>query len=190
MVLQTLLKFAKGATIPTSVLLAASALANVCLGITLHRDQALMEAHDGPLVGQTVPSIEAMNPNGRIVSIRFADVSIPTVLYVFRPGCGWCLRNMANMRSLIAQQGQRYRLVLLSLQEDGLDPYRQEGPFLVVTPGSQRAYALGSTPQTLVVSPDGVLRENWFGAYTTRQPEIERALSIVLPGLNPMAEKQ
>jgi len=44
------------------------------------------------------------------------------------------------------------------------------------------------TPQTIVVSPEGQVVENWTGAYTEeQQKQVEQYFGITLPGLK--AEK-
>jgi hypothetical protein len=45
-------------------------------------------------------------------------------------------------------------------------------------------YGLGSTPQTIIVSLDGKILQNWVGAYTgDRRAEVERFFGVSLPGL-------
>jgi hypothetical protein len=45
-------------------------------------------------------------------------------------------------------------------------------------------YRLGSTLQTIIVSPDGKVLQNWVGAYTgARQAEVEKFFGVSLPGL-------
>ncbi|MGE0887721.1 MAG: hypothetical protein AB7P14_29725 [Blastocatellales bacterium] len=42
---------------------------------------------------------------------------------------------------------------------------------------------LGSTPQTIVISPEGKVLKNWVGAYGSSKPEIEAYFGVQLPGI-------
>lgn len=45
-------------------------------------------------------------------------------------------------------------------------------------------YGLGSTPQIIIVSPDGKVLQNWVGAYTgVEQAEVEKFFGVTLPRL-------
>jgi peroxiredoxin len=113
----------------------------------------------------------------------------PTMLYVFRPSCPVCWRNGESVNSLAAQLGEKYEVVGLSLDREGLESFLQrEGPkFPIYTDVSQdivKAYRLGSTPQTILVSPDGRIIHSWIGGYAGPvQLLIERFFSVNLPGI-------
>jgi hypothetical protein len=47
-------------------------------------------------------------------------------------------------------------------------------------------YRLGGTPQTIVISTDGKVLQNWVGAYADKQQmEVEKFFGLTLPGLTP-----
>jgi hypothetical protein len=47
-----------------------------------------------------------------------------------------------------------------------------------------RVLGLESTPQTIIISPDGRVMKNWVGAYgESLRPEVEAYFGIKLPGL-------
>jgi len=49
---------------------------------------------------------------------------------------------------------------------------------------TKKAYKMGGTPQTIVVSSDGQVLQNWNGAYTgEQQKQVEEFFGITLPGL-------
>jgi len=52
---------------------------------------------------------------------------MPTVLYIYRPTCGWCAKNLQNIKEL-AQHVQQTggRVIGLSLETDGLEQYVQK----------------------------------------------------------------
>jgi hypothetical protein len=92
------------------------------------------------------------------------------------------------VRTLAAAAGDRYRLVGLSLDDDVAAYLTRERLTFDVVVGVPRATlaALGvrGTPQTLVVSPDGRLMQDWHGAW--RGPlaqQVEQFFGLTLPGL-------
>jgi hypothetical protein len=53
------------------------------------------------------------------------------------------------------------------------------------TPETVRALGLGSTPQTILISPEGEVLKSWAGAYVGRvRPEVEVFFGVNLPGLS------
>jgi len=76
-------------------------------------------------------------------------------------------------------------VVLLSLTEGDFSDYGGRDEVLVVTKETRLALKLGGTPQTIVVSPEGKVQRNWFGAYADNTNEVESALGVTLPGLLP-----
>lgn len=139
--------------------------------------------------GARVPVIKVTTPEGRQEVISYQDTQQPVVLYVFTPQCTWCVRNLANVRSLIAEKGKSYRFIGLSLTENGLKDYLNQNKidfpvYLNPDEQSKQEYHLGSTPETIVISQDGTVLENWVGAYAgAQQAEVERFFGVKLPGL-------
>ncbi len=115
------------------------------------------------------------------------DVGRPTLLYVFSPKCHWCEINRPGIEALSRSAAGRYRIIGLALTEEGLAEKLKAHPleFPVYTrlaAGVFKAYKLGSTPQTIVVSPQGKVLKNWPGAFMGRQrEEIENYLAVRLP---------
>lgn len=148
-------------------------------------------ASEQPLLGElhpgtVVPSIELKDLTGRRVIV---DYRIPTstVLYVFRPSCTWCALNSKSLASLTEQVSKRYRIIGLSLSADGLEDFVRSHSIAFpvyrdLSPDAITTYRLDSTPETIVVAPNGIVSASWKGAFagTTRQL-IERFFSIRLP---------
>lgn len=166
-------------------LLGLSVAVNILLSLQVHHlKQPTTPAAPGLQIGQVVPPIAATDRNNRSVIVPYDDTPIPTILYVLRPNCSWCTRNLANFHELTRQTHGRYRVVALSLTSAGnYAQYGGEDSVLTVSEGSRRALRLGATPQTLVVSRDGRMLHNWVGAYTNSVADIETSLRISLPGL-------
>lgn len=140
--------------------------------------------------GTVVLPIKAHSLDGAEVTISSQDNSNRLVVYVFTPQCTWCVRNLTNLKKILAEKHDAFRFVGLSLTDKDLDRYLSEKHLdllVVMNPTAQtrNEYKLGSTPQTIVISPNGRILKNWVGAYSgATQKEIEEFFSVRLPGLN------
>ena len=183
------------------VLLASSLSLNVYLGWSVKRLKSAPSAKPPDAVklspGTPVRPIETVSlSRERQETISYSDYDKPTVFYVFSPTCVWCERNTQNINAIADLKGESFRFVGLSLAEEGLREYveshRLNFPvYKNLTPETVQALGLGSTPQTIVVSPDGRIRQNWVGAYGAAiQPQVEGFFNVRLPGLAaPMPRK-
>jgi len=181
-------------------MIAAALALSVTLNVLLARRlqiltsaKSLAVADRSLKVGATVPPINAKRLNGGQEVISYQNTAQPTVLYILRPGCVWCTRNMDNFRTLLSDEAGQYRFVGLSLTEDGLSEYLEKNKLsLTVYSGLSKqtkdAYKLSGTPQTIVVSPEGRVLQNWIGAYAgEQQTQVEQFFHVELPGLRPGA---
>ncbi|HWB87324.1 MAG TPA: TlpA disulfide reductase family protein [Bryobacteraceae bacterium] len=138
-------------------------------------------------VGTRVPALSVRDLSGKPTLIEYQQQKTPTLLYAFSPSCSWCKRNTAALHDLSRLIGSRYRLVGLALSSAGLEGYLAEHPidFPVYTgvPASAiDAYRLRSTPETIVISADGVVLRVWTGAFEgPNKEDIERYFSVRLP---------
>lgn len=144
-------------------------------------------------VGTPAPPLEVTTLTGEPRTIDFNSQT--TVLYYFSPECGWCEKNWLNVKALIAGTHDRVRFIGLSTTPDVADYMAERRLNFEVYTGltleAVRAYRFGGTPQTVVVSPDGVVRHVWAGAYGERQQrEIEKAFELALPGLPKPAQPE
>jgi hypothetical protein len=112
-------------------------------------------------------------------------------MYVFRPGCGWCAKNLNNIKELNRQLGAigKYRIVGVALDETGLKEYIQQTQmnfpvYSGISSDDVARLALGGTPQTIVVS-NGQVTHSWSGAYGGEVlKDVEATLGIKLPGMS------
>lgn len=139
--------------------------------------------------GMKVDPFTAVGLDGKQQTISYAASDKPTVFYVLSPTCVWCERNKANIEKLAELKGNDFRFIGLSLTDAGLKQYI-EGHHLNfpmytrLTSETIDSFGLGGTPQTIVVSPKGLVLKNWKGAYIdVTQPEVEAYFGIRLPGL-------
>lgn len=136
--------------------------------------------------GAVAPVLEVATLDGQARTIDFSGRT--TVLYYFSPECGWCEKNWLNVKALIAGTHDRVRFIGLSTTPR-ISEYMAERRlgFEVYTGLSLetvRAYGFGGTPQTVVISPEGIVEHVWPGAYGDRlQKEIEETFGFALPGL-------
>jgi peroxiredoxin len=180
---------------PASVALVVPALVfsvalNVALASRAGSQRVLIEEirrQYTPLRNQTVPGFSAGTLGGDPVRVEYGEADVPTVLYFFQPHCEWCRRNHAAFEALVAGAGDRYRVLAVSLGRDGLERFLAECPtaatvLVDLDPSTVAAYDAGGTPQTMVVSREGTVLENWRGAFTGDQRrQIEARLGVTLP---------
>jgi peroxiredoxin len=191
---------------PASAVLAALAgllVVSVSLNVLLSRRIRRFEAIEsrklaGRLlkVGTTVPPIAVKRLDGHQEVISFQGAVQPTVLYIFTPPCVWCARNADNFKTLVDKEGGNYHFIGLSLSEQALAEYVAKNELkLPVYSGlsseTLTTYKLGSTPQTIVVSPEGKVLQDWVGAYVGGQKsQVEAFFHVTLPGLRELPKEQ
>jgi peroxiredoxin len=174
------------------VLLAASVTLNVILARRVRSFAQFQSVKvSGRLLqaGATVPAIMGKRLDGEQEAISYQETSRPTVLYIFTPPCSWCARNMDNFKTLMEKEAGQYRFVGVSLAEQGLPEYIAKNNLKLpvysgLSPETLKAYKLGSTPQTIVISPEGKVLQDWVGAYVGDQKsQVEAFFHVRLPGL-------
>lgn len=132
--------------------------------------------------------LPVLDADGKPTQLAF-DSAEPTVVYLFSPLCGWCKRNEANIKSMAAAAGERYRFVGLSTISENLKDYINQGhvPFPVyILKSEDQANKLGlvGTPTTVLVGHDGKVQRVWEGAYMSgSQKDVEKFFDVKLPGL-------
>jgi len=174
-------------------MLGVSLVANLLLAYKVKNlNDSLAELNAPPSalhVGATVSPVKAHSLDGQTAVISYGAGDQPVVLYVFTPQCIWCARNLANLKTLLAQKQGAYRFVALSLTDKDINEYVSNSQldcpiYFNPTEESFREYKLGGTPQTIVISREGKVLKNWIGAYTgQQQTEVEEFFGISLPGM-------
>jgi len=168
----------------TLLLLVASASLNVL------QANRLRAVEDGTRLalepGTMAPVLEVTTLDGQPRTIDFSGRT--TVLYYFSPECGWCEKNWLNVKALIAGTHNRVRFIGLSTTSQVEEYLAERRLGFEVYTGldleTVRAYGFGGTPQTVVISPEGIVKHVWAGAYGDRvQREIEETFGFALPGL-------
>lgn len=176
-------------------LLAVSAITNFLLVLKLKQLQAtvsFLKSEQTITTGMRLPPLTAQDMSGHNITIRYDETERPTLLYVFTPACGWCKKNEDNISSLASQTVDRLRIIGVTLSQDGLVEYvaNRFPPVKVIKPDSRTtiAYKLSGTPETILVSSQGVVLRVWKGAYAdSTQRELEEYFHIKLPGLRQLS---
>jgi hypothetical protein len=141
-------------------------------------------------VGSVVPPITAKILGGGNETISYSPNEHPTIIYVFTPQCIWCQRNLDNLKTLIKERRGEYRFIGISLTDEGVEKYvAEKGLDIPIYSGlsaeARTAYKLGSTPETIAVSPQGQVVQVWGGAYVGEQKsQVEQYFHVTLPGLS------
>lgn len=157
---------------PVALLLTSSLVLNVALlaRVTVQRERIVALTPKPALkVGAQMGPVTGADGSGTAIVVDTA-LSAATLLYVFTPECGWCQRNAANIKHVVAAARRRgmnvYALSLVQkdaarfLSDDGLDI-----PWMVPSAATKTAYSLGGTPETIILSGDGRIVKAWRGAY-------------------------
>lgn len=173
-----------------AVFLLASLSFNVYFVSVTHRSRASQLVRSEIFaIGQKLPALTVQDLDGHKVTLNWTNDRRSVLLYIFRESCIWCARNMPNVRSLIRSPNLQYRLVGLSLSDEALRTYVQNNglSFPVYTNAqfaNGSAFSADGTPETLILSPSGIITQRWLGAYSgSMQRDIERVLGVTLPGL-------
>jgi len=77
-------------------------------------------------VGLQVRPITLTHPDGAQVVVEFSHTGGKTLLYVFRPGCSWCVKNADSIRELAMRLRRSHRIIGVSLSGAGLSEYMRE----------------------------------------------------------------
>ena len=173
------------------VILAISLAFNVVLGWKVRSLSSHIELKPRPgkvIEGVTLSAVSALGIDGESKTILCNTGDQPTVLYVFSPTCVWCDRNLNNIKALKNSIGQSHQFIGISLSGSSLNEYANlhQLDFPIYKRPSQeviRQLDLGSTPQTIVISPQGKVLKNWVGAYGASKPEVESYFGVKLPGV-------
>ena len=136
--------------------------------------------------GDMVPYFEGRDIDGRPVVVRYLR---PTLVYVLKPSCPWCNRNVANINALAGFAKSKYEVVGISLSPDGLREHvsasQYQFPIVAEIPATTAVeLKLGGTPQTIVISRESKVIRSWIGAYSgATAVAIQDFFGFTLPGL-------
>ncbi|HEX8179251.1 MAG TPA: hypothetical protein VF525_06875 [Pyrinomonadaceae bacterium] len=174
------------------LLLLASLSLNVYLGWHVRRLSGSATQPEDTVklaLGTTVRPIIATSLSGQQETISYADAGKPTVFYVFSPKCVWCDRNTQNINAIASLRGDSFRIIGLSVLDEDLPGYVASHHlnfpiYKSLSPEAIQMLGLESTPQTIVIAPDGRVLKNWVGAYSkSAEPQVAEFFNIQLPGL-------
>lgn len=167
-------------------ILVASLGINVYLGLARNRPTP---AATGPQLipeGSQAPVFEGTSLTGNKVTLDYTRVKHSTLLYVFSPTCHWCEKNLANIEAVVRSRPD-VRVIgvnigpALQAGTVGKQPFSE---ILTPTQATVRAYRLGLTPSTVLISKTGKIMKAWSGAYAGPiADEVSKALIVSLPGL-------
>lgn len=154
-----------------TVFIAAISLAmNAGFSYEVHSLRVALEHAQSLTVGTRLTSLAVTDDHNKSVTLNFDGADRPTVIYVFSPTCGWCAKNLNNVKALYRLRSSDYAFVGLSLSPRGLSEYVRQADLKMpiysgISQNDLRRFHLGSTPQTIVISKDGVVMQSWEGAY-------------------------
>ena len=138
--------------------------------------------------GSMLPALKGVNLGGKPIVVDSKDAEHPTVVFVFSPTCGVCLKNWPNWNSILESQAKSgWRPVFVNvgshaspdfLRSHGLEHYSVVED---VTNDTLLSYRLFHTPQTIVLNRRGEVEYIWDGALS---PASMNSLSKALTNTN------
>lgn len=116
-------------------------------------------------LGTEIQELKASTSDGVPVSIALPPRQ-SSLIYVMSPRCTWCDRNHHNVLALARLNQDKVRLIGISVLQPGLKEYleRFRLPFPVYSVERDSLQtSLKSTPQLVLVGPDGKVSKVWPG---------------------------
>jgi peroxiredoxin len=173
-----------------SAFLICSIALNVAQSARLYRTQARGPKVQALRPGVTVPTVTVVDGAGKSSPLLSQDDPRPTVIYVTRLGCSWCVKNRNNIEFLAKNFQKAYRFLEVSLLDPGAKlSAREQNAEVMPTVGAENKrmrelYQITGTPQTYVVSAKGAVIKSWAGAYEGKnREEVEAFFGTKVPGL-------
>jgi len=140
--------------------------------------------------GTVVPPFTTFSLHGPRIDVVREESDRPLLLYWMSPDCSWCARNDASFRVLAKAVRESHDVFVLTATLEGMPSqssadaalFRVGGP---PPPDAVQAYRLGSTPTTILLSPNRRVLRVWQGAYQGRnRTEIEEHFGVALPDID------
>ena len=115
---------------------------------------------------------DASDVSGKARHLTFGSGGKPVVLYAFAPTCGWCAKNLSNIKEIYRLKHPEFEFIGVSLSPNGVPEYisRSGFPLDVMkdpSAASREKFHLNGTPETIVVDNSGIVKQVWLGAYTS-----------------------
>jgi len=153
--------------------------------------QAQVDAYTVVTVGKKLPPLVGYDSGGQRLSIVLSGAKTEALIFGVSATCVYCLDLLDTHRRLAEAAASSGRKVYW-VSRDRLDAasasvYARvaDHHHLLVEPtnGAYRALGLGITPQTILVSADGVVKAAWKGVTDDKgemEREIKRAMGVSL----------
>ncbi len=163
----------------------SSLLLNVVLGLKIPAKRVIPK---GITAGIVLKSIPILSGTGFGSSLTFGSGQ-PVMLYIMKPGCPWCARNLENIRLLAKKLGSTHKFVGVSYTDEGLADELEGAPlpfriYLLDMRNLPREFGDPRiTPQMALIDPSGRVQSVWLGALQGKtRADVEQRFDITLPG--------
>lgn len=137
--------------------------------------------------GEQVQSIKLLTLQRDPVWINWKANRRGTVVYYTSPDCVWCQRNADAARAAYQRASALgYQFIGVSVKVDGLNEYllKHAIPFPVYVDldgTAAKTLKLAATPETIFISPSGIVQKAIIGAYRGKNAEVlGRILGLTL----------
>ena len=161
---------------------------NVYLGRRSQQSSAVESQQSVPLPMNLtrIASLEGQSLSAERERIFPSAQHKPIVLYVFSPECQWCAKNSASLSALAGRERASYDFVAISMSPVSPEGFLKDHPLdvpVVWNVGGmvEVPFRISATPTTVVVAPDGRVKQMWPGIYTgSTKTAIERYFGVNL----------
>jgi hypothetical protein len=151
--------------------------------------QTEVNAYTVARVGAVLPSLVGYDLHGQRLSVSLSAERTETLIFGVSGSCIYCLDMLDVHRRLADAAASSGRMVYWvsrdRLEDAAASVYAQvaEKDHLLVEPtnATYRALGLGFTPQTILVSADGIVKATWKGVTGDKgemENEIRRAMGV------------
>jgi hypothetical protein len=140
-------------------------------------------------IGQKVPPLKGRTAQGDAVALEYGDDARDTLILVYSPHCGFCTENLPNWKAIAKSVDHSlFRVAAVSIVAEGAAEYLSANGLTVnptiteVDPKTRAAYEMNVTPMTILVGPDGRVKDVWSGVLgADDRQQIRDSVGVQLP---------
>jgi peroxiredoxin len=150
--------------------------------------QGTVDAYSIVKVGTPVPALVGYDIHGERLSLSVSDGKSETLIFGVSGNCIYCLEMLDAHRRLAeaaASSGRKVYWVSrdrLEVATASVYSEMTDTSHLLVEPthATYRALGLGATPQTVLVSPDGIVKAVWKGVASGNADAVEKEIRLAI----------
>ena len=142
--------------------------------VALEQQLGQLSASQGPPVGSSIPMLHGKSISGSTITYDLSHSQTATLLLVLSPVCHFTKANFDNWRSLLPAAAQK-QIIWVDVTGRADNNYfagvgvSTAANILRLNADERSIYSLGSTPTTVLLDRNGVVRWEWPGVLNDEQ---------------------